>query len=281
MDEDESGDISYHELLTSYDDNIDFQSIMKLLGLEKEDMKRMMCLMDSDKSGKLSYDELIDFIAKAGKHDIGAQIIMMQLELNEISGLLKNGLSPPNMSGMVTVDKSLPRPTTREQKVLSLRAAAEANGRGNPVTPTTVSPTDVDGFPPIPTEDVTPMLVSKMPVVVSFEAGSQTPETATLDLQLQRLGQMLANRLQTMQAIAAEAEQEVVRLACSARQFSSLNTSNASAASAGSVGSADNLHKSSDGAGNAVTSMPTWWKTTAAPTTSSRPQQTTAGTSAY
>jgi len=233
MDDDDSGDITRDELLRSFEENIEFKTIMKVLGLEKGDVERLMMLLDVDKSGTLNYHELIDAITKAGKQDIGAQVMMMQLELKDVSLLLKKSLSTVGFS----VDGA-PVPD-------GLRTSADVNSMSKEV--------NLDGFPAIPLERVTTASVPNRSLVVSLHDRTQSPSLIALDHQLRLMGQKLTDRLH---AISAEAEQEVFRLACSARQINSLNTTDSSTAPPDSARSTDDFFKLSDAAGRAALALP-------------------------
>eukprot|EP00419_Tripos_fusus_P052489 CAMPEP_0172804312 /NCGR_PEP_ID=MMETSP1075-20121228/5085_1 /TAXON_ID=2916 /ORGANISM="Ceratium fusus, Strain PA161109" /LENGTH=603 /DNA_ID=CAMNT_0013642873 /DNA_START=279 /DNA_END=2090 /DNA_ORIENTATION=+ len=93
IDEDNNGSISLEELLTSYDTNLNFQNMMTTLNIEKKDIERMFVLMDTDKSGSLSYHEFIESIIKAEEQDVRIQLMMMKLELAEVSWLLRTNLA--------------------------------------------------------------------------------------------------------------------------------------------------------------------------------------------
>merc|ERR1712137_1150402 len=99
-----------------------------------------MSLMDADKSGTLSYKEFIDSVAMAGKPDVGAQLMMMQLEMKEISMLLKTSDPSRSMSRSVAVDEAFMQERLRKEQE-SLRKIAKANGSG------TDENHDVSGFP--------------------------------------------------------------------------------------------------------------------------------------
>jgi len=245
IDEDGSGDITHDELLASFDENMEFKTIMRILGLEKEDMERMMMLMGGDKSGTLNYTEFINAIAKASKQDTGAQVMMMQLELKDVSQLIQKSLST---HGLISVDTApvLDGHPPREEGKALLRTVGEAKTASKDVYR--------DGFPEIPPDDMTDSSMCTGPLKVSLLDSSQTPSLVALDHQLRLLGQMLTDRLH---AITKEAEQEVLRLACSARQISSLNTADSSTAPPDSARSADNVSRPSGASGKAASSLPT------------------------
>merc|ERR1712032_304928 len=93
IDEDNNGSISLEELLTSYDTNLNFQNMMTTLNFEKKDIERLFVLMDADKSGSLSYQEFIESLVKASEQDVRMQLMMMKLELAEVSWLLRSNLA--------------------------------------------------------------------------------------------------------------------------------------------------------------------------------------------
>lgn len=226
VDEDDSGDITHEELLYSFDTNLQFKGVMNLLGLERNDMERMMSLMDVDDSGSLSYGELVDCIAKAGRHDIAATTMMMQLELKEIRLLLKNLESAQNMRRSATVDRATMLEDRPNDKAFRKKTdkANTTGGKGVGVGQQLSPRLSQHSRPPLHPGDV------------SLTDAFQPPSLAVLDHQLQLLGQVLTDRLQT---IATEAEQEVVRLVCSVRQLNSTNEAGASTAPTGSAGSAN------------------------------------------
>jgi len=242
-DGDGSGDLTHDEILASFDANMEFQVTMRLLGFEREDMVRMMKLVDDDKSGTLDYAEFINAIAKAGKQDIGAQVMMMQLELKDISQLIQRSLST---HGLVSVDTArvLDGHPPREEALL--RTVGEAK--------TLSKDANLDGFPEVPLDDMTDTSMCTGPLMVSLLDSSQTPSLDALDHQLRLLAQMLTDRLH---AISKEAEQEVFRLACSARQIGSLNTADSSTAQPDSARSADNVSRPGGASGKAASSLPT------------------------
>lgn len=243
VDDDDSGDITCEEMLASFDENLDFQNIMRLIGFERDDMERMMSLMDVNRSGTVSYEEFIDSIAKAGKPDLGAQVMMMSLELKEISLLLKKSLPT---SGFIDVDGALVQEHwPKEEGVGGVNQGKGVRHAG--------------GFLPMPCGDVTDMAMSmsmsKTSLLKGLTDSSQASSVVALDHQLRLLGQMLADRLQ---AISADAEEELFRLACSARRLTFLppNSDDASAALPISSDFADNLCNRSDVAGNTTLTLP-------------------------
>merc|ERR1712032_1460048 len=93
IDEDKNGSITLEELLISYDTNLNFQNMMTTLNIERKDIERMFVLMDADKSGSLSYQEFIESLVKASEQDVRMQLMMMKLELAEVSWLLRSNLA--------------------------------------------------------------------------------------------------------------------------------------------------------------------------------------------
>jgi len=183
-------------------------------------MKRIITLMDVDKSGTLNYTELADAIAKAGKQDIGAQVMIMQLELKDISRLLQKSLAT---DGLINVDKALVLDGPPREEEACLGREEDATSKST---------------------------CSKSRAVSLFDSSSQPPSLVALDHQLRRLGQRLTDQLH---AISTEAEQEVVHLASSARQMSFLSAADSSTVPPDSARSADKI---SDTAGKAADTLP-------------------------
>merc|ERR1712129_351420 len=122
IDEDNNGSITLEEMLMSYDTNRNFQNMMATLNIERKDLERMFHLMDTDKSGSLSYQEFIESIIKAEEQDIRIQLMIMKLEFAEMAWLLRTHLGPTGreINGQTP---SKPRGSAKQQAAMVLAAA--------------------------------------------------------------------------------------------------------------------------------------------------------------
>eukprot|EP00933_Yihiella_yeosuensis_P027426 TRINITY_DN21323_c0_g2_i2.p1 TRINITY_DN21323_c0_g2~~TRINITY_DN21323_c0_g2_i2.p1 ORF type:complete len:572 (+),score=81.99 TRINITY_DN21323_c0_g2_i2:89-1804(+) len=85
VDKDQSGSISIQEFYQGFDEEPGLQHRLLAMGLDKEDLVDLMLLMDVDKSGELSYDEVITLFLKAEQQDARVQFLRMQLQMQSLS----------------------------------------------------------------------------------------------------------------------------------------------------------------------------------------------------
>jgi len=84
MDVDKSGTITLPELSKGYDDNMDFQDTLTVMGLCKADLSMVFEVLDKDGSGDVSYDEFVDELYKLKTHDQHTLLVFIKFYVMEI-----------------------------------------------------------------------------------------------------------------------------------------------------------------------------------------------------
>lgn len=92
MDTNEDGIVSYSELTEAYEANEDFRQCLHMLEIDKGDLQHLFQLMDSDNSGDLSYEELIECIHRSDTNDLKRQVMMLKLQMEDIWLRVRNHL---------------------------------------------------------------------------------------------------------------------------------------------------------------------------------------------
>jgi len=244
IDEDKNGSITLEELLISYDTNLNFQNMMTTLNIERKDIERMFVLMDADKSGSLSYQEFIESIIKAEEQDVRIQLMMMKLELAEVSWLLRANL------GLVSPEPS-EQPSSKETRTKkqasspSVPAATTHESRAGLPWTTEDKSIDASGPPHESRNTARHVMPLRRPLRAPLPPMKFLDERAThlrpedvLEERLHELGAVLSEQLQTLLKDAADEVSALVsRTACKVGNAAHHPTSSVSPCTSAMAGS--------------------------------------------
>lgn len=89
IDVDESGTISWAELLSGFENNQELRLTMMTLDIDQADLHILFDLMDEENTGELRYENLADNINMAISSDTRKQLMMMRLQSQEVSRAIK------------------------------------------------------------------------------------------------------------------------------------------------------------------------------------------------
>jgi len=84
IDIDQDGILTLEELMEAYATNEDFRKTLTLLEIDETDLICLFDLMDADRSGDLTYEELISCIHKSETNDLKRQMMMVKLQVQDI-----------------------------------------------------------------------------------------------------------------------------------------------------------------------------------------------------
>jgi len=201
IDEDKNGSVTLEELLMSFDTNRNFQNMMATLNIKKKDLEHMFHLMDADKSGSLSYQEFIESIIKAEEQDIRIQLMIMKLEVAEVSWLLRTHFCPEMSGGRSAKQHAHMEPAAvigaRESQT-DLHAMTEDN------TIQASRPHKVSRITSNEARFPAPLQAPLPSVKFVEDASTHMGVVAALEEQLQMLGAVLSERLQALVKDAAD-----------------------------------------------------------------------------
>jgi hypothetical protein len=92
LDKDQSGSLSLDELVSGYDDNVDFEDAMTLLDITQKDMNTVFRIMDEDNSGEVRYDEFVDELYRMKSEDSHTMITFIKFYVQEIQREMREEL---------------------------------------------------------------------------------------------------------------------------------------------------------------------------------------------
>jgi len=92
MDVDSSGALSLEELTEGFDTIPSFRDLLKLMDVEKDELKSIFRLLDQDGSGDVSYDEFCDQLHKIRTRDTRTMVMFMKLTLQELKVSVETNL---------------------------------------------------------------------------------------------------------------------------------------------------------------------------------------------
>lgn len=92
IDRDADGKISLIELQAAYRDHREMKAVMSTLDIDEHDLDTLFHIMDSDDSGDLTYQELVNCIHKSDRDDVKRQIMMLRLQIGDIWGRVREHL---------------------------------------------------------------------------------------------------------------------------------------------------------------------------------------------
>jgi len=93
MDKDGSGCLSAAELKYGYDRNAEFQKILKLMDVDRSDIGTIYDMMDSDKSGDVSYLEFVDKLHKLKNQDHHTLTVFIKHHVSDIRSKVSEQLT--------------------------------------------------------------------------------------------------------------------------------------------------------------------------------------------
>eukprot|EP00747_Dinoflagellata_sp_TGD_P103301 gnl/TRDRNA2_/TRDRNA2_168918_c2_seq1.p1 gnl/TRDRNA2_/TRDRNA2_168918_c2~~gnl/TRDRNA2_/TRDRNA2_168918_c2_seq1.p1 ORF type:complete len:385 (-),score=49.95 gnl/TRDRNA2_/TRDRNA2_168918_c2_seq1:47-1111(-) len=92
IDKDGSGDLRLEEMLEGIETVPEFRDNLKILDIEDEDMPLVFSMLDSDRSGSISYDEFVDQLYKMVDQDEHSMLVFIKAYLNDIRHRLADHL---------------------------------------------------------------------------------------------------------------------------------------------------------------------------------------------
>eukprot|EP00928_Gymnodinium_smaydae_P013687 TRINITY_DN1497_c0_g1_i4.p1 TRINITY_DN1497_c0_g1~~TRINITY_DN1497_c0_g1_i4.p1 ORF type:complete len:528 (+),score=71.59 TRINITY_DN1497_c0_g1_i4:123-1586(+) len=84
IDTDGDGLLTLEEFQVGYATNTDLRNTMDMLEVEVDDLPSLFQVMDTDRSGTLSYDELVDYVHKADTCDMQRQMVLIKLQMDKV-----------------------------------------------------------------------------------------------------------------------------------------------------------------------------------------------------
>lgn len=133
MDIDGDGMISYSEIMTSYE-TPKIREKLNLIGIDRSDLHMMFKFIDRDHSGKLDYHELLDALHKAQGQDMRIYLMMLKLQVDNMSSEVRALTKPRrdsrrrSVSSTGTVDGEADGPYARPSRFSTWSAgSAEAS----------------------------------------------------------------------------------------------------------------------------------------------------------
>jgi len=89
IDQNLSGDISIQELLQGYDGDDEFQRVVTLLNIDRDELGELFRCMDEDDTGLLEYGEFVRHVQKAQSQDLRVQFMVLKMEVLKMSHSLQ------------------------------------------------------------------------------------------------------------------------------------------------------------------------------------------------
>lgn len=83
MDVDHSGQLTLDELMEGYVSNPEFFKMMHVMDVEKEDMRSVFKMLDSDRSGSVTCDEFVEQIHKMKTQDLHSMLVFIKCHVQE------------------------------------------------------------------------------------------------------------------------------------------------------------------------------------------------------
>eukprot|EP00440_Ansanella_granifera_P061341 gb/GFBE01066499.1/.p1 GENE.gb/GFBE01066499.1/~~gb/GFBE01066499.1/.p1 ORF type:complete len:621 (+),score=133.12 gb/GFBE01066499.1/:1-1863(+) len=90
MDEDESGTLSFEELMTGYHADTEVQHKLMDLGVDENDLGELMKRMDTNGSGHVSYAEFVDHMMRAKNSDDRINFLMLKLQVDQVTRMCES-----------------------------------------------------------------------------------------------------------------------------------------------------------------------------------------------
>merc|ERR1711957_105977 len=90
MDKDKSATLTMDEILQGYDENQEFQDLLKVMDVKKADMRAVFKMMDEDQSGDVDYNEFVGQLYMMKTQEDHTLLIFIKFYINQI--YLKLGL---------------------------------------------------------------------------------------------------------------------------------------------------------------------------------------------
>ena len=84
LDDDQSGSLSFDELLEGYDKLPEFQEQMRLMDVEREDMQSLFRVLDEDGSGDIQYSEFVEQVVKMRSQDTTLSLLFLRSQIKDM-----------------------------------------------------------------------------------------------------------------------------------------------------------------------------------------------------
>ena len=84
LDDDNSGSLSFEELLEGYDKLPEFQEQMRLMDVEREDMQSLFRVLDEDGSGDIQYEEFVEQVVKMRSQDTTLSLLFLRSQMKDM-----------------------------------------------------------------------------------------------------------------------------------------------------------------------------------------------------
>mmetsp|Transcript_46132 Transcript_46132/g.136327 ORF Transcript_46132/g.136327 Transcript_46132/m.136327 type:complete len:256 (+) Transcript_46132:1-768(+) len=84
MDEDGSGELTIEEIEEGYDSNEDFKNTLQLMDIERDDLRTVFVILDSDKSGSVTYDEFCDSLHKMKTEEAQTMLTFIKFHVEDV-----------------------------------------------------------------------------------------------------------------------------------------------------------------------------------------------------
>eukprot|EP00812_Abedinium_dasypus_P009355 NODE_304_length_1685_cov_284.204908.p1 GENE.NODE_304_length_1685_cov_284.204908~~NODE_304_length_1685_cov_284.204908.p1 ORF type:complete len:519 (+),score=165.06 NODE_304_length_1685_cov_284.204908:3-1559(+) len=187
MDTDGSGQITLPELLTGFDNDDAFATLLELMDICRDDLSLVFSMMDVDKSGAVDYDEFIEQLHHIKTQDSHTTMMFINYHLSEVSrevseelGLVKRGHGAQ--------DEKLSR-------ILELlgepcRVAAECPVGNQPTCAESAGEAPPTEAPHAEKARPEPQLVEQAPPVKTPPEASSMPPIPSIDSLIEELGRL-------------------------------------------------------------------------------------------
>lgn len=232
MDKDGNGQISWSELQSSFRFDREVRDLMALLDMDEKDLYKMFHLMDMERSGSLDYRELVETISKAEEQDVRVQLMILKLNMAEVSFKLDQFFSHP-LSMMPHTASSLCGSVCERS---TGRTRVGSNSTTVSFTPSTVSNVRSD-------EPESPSARSLSPKHARFVVEEENPKeenpkeawtpdknpTQVAECLEQELGILRMGLVRKLEELSQEAAEQVSTLTQQTKTLSSLVSSNSPA----------------------------------------------------
>jgi len=176
LDTDRSGNLTQVELLAGFDEDEEFQNVMKLMDIQREDLNMMFSILDEDTSGDIAYEEFVEQLHRMKSQDSQMVLVFIRSYVKDIKTHVLGSLkSLDGLSDAMTEQKLVTGQIMERLKLLELNDPQTLSGRAlsRPVPPAAMNGSrvpDGNGEAPInvidclrPPLKVTPKVASSAP----------------------------------------------------------------------------------------------------------------------
>mmetsp|Transcript_61201 Transcript_61201/g.145812 ORF Transcript_61201/g.145812 Transcript_61201/m.145812 type:complete len:625 (+) Transcript_61201:83-1957(+) len=121
IDVDQDGILTLEELMDAYVENEDFRKTLTLLEIDETDLLCLFDLMDADRSGDLTYEEMISCIHKSETNDLKRQMMMVKLQVQDIWLRVRDHLNDAQENIINSVKGETRKPSLLDAKTYLIR----------------------------------------------------------------------------------------------------------------------------------------------------------------